>query len=67
MSVASGLEVIDRREIRERIAASAARVVERYRVDQVDGTETDRVGKRVPRSAGAASMVGRSVFMMSTR
>lgn len=39
MGVGSGLEVIDPPEIRRRIAASAARIVERYRVDRVDGTD----------------------------
>lgn len=38
MGVGSGLEVIDPPEIRERVAASAARIVERYRVERVDGT-----------------------------
>lgn len=39
MGVGSGLEVIDPPEIRHGIAASAARIVERYRVARVEGTD----------------------------
>lgn len=39
MGVGSGLEVIDPPEIRHQIAASAARIVERYRVERVEASD----------------------------
>jgi uncharacterized small protein (DUF1192 family) len=39
MAVGSSLEVLDPPEIRERIAATAARIVERYRAEDAVGSD----------------------------